>query len=164
LYEGRRFSFRVIAGQPRATQGKTGTIPAKWHMPIIRARSIAGVAIGANDFVTVPDKTAVAVKPPEAKWPGLLDVMGAEIACYVLDDGRRVISRTAALAFLTDGKGGGNIESYLRVEALRPFLPADLADQFIDIIIPQVVNKDVKALSASAFIDICRAYSRGTGH
>ena len=78
----------------------------------------------------------------------------------MLEDGRHVISRTGALHYLAGGKGGGNLESYLRVEVLRPFLPTDLEQQFIDIRIPQVVNKDVKALSAGAFIDICRAYSR----
>jgi hypothetical protein len=35
-----------------------------------------------------------------------------------------------------------------------------LEEQFFDITIPQVVNKNVQAMSAFAFIDICRAYSR----
>lgn len=160
---GGQTALADLLGRPQSTVQywtKTGTIPAKWHTPIMKAAVDRGITIAANDFIAVTDDAAVPIKPPEAKWPGQLDVMGAEIACYVLDDGRRVISRTGALSFLAGGKGGGNIESYIRVEALRPFLPPNLADQFIDINIPQVVNKDVKALSASAFIDICRAYSR----
>jgi hypothetical protein len=140
---------------------KTGTIPVKWHLPIMQAALDRGISIGPSDFTPVGSEEAtVPIKVPEAKWPGILPIMDVEIPCYVLDDGRRVISRTGALAYLTDGKGGGNLESYLRVEVLKPFLPSDLDDQLIDISIPQVVNKDVRALTASAFIDICRAYSR----
>ena len=84
----------------------------------------------------------------------------SELPCYNLEDGRRVITRTGGLSFLTGGKGGGNLESYLKLDALRMFLPPDLEEQFVDISIPHVVNKTVKAMSASAFIDICRAYSR----
>jgi hypothetical protein len=160
---GGQTALAELLGRPQSTiqyWTKAGMIPAKWHMPILRAAIDRGISISANDFVITETEMVFTVKTPEAKWPGVLDIMGVEIPCYVLDDGRRVISRTGALTYLADGKGGGNIESYLRVETLRPFLPADLADQFIDITIPQVVNKDVKALSASAFIDICRAYSR----
>jgi hypothetical protein len=161
---GGQTALAALLGRPQSTiqyWTKTGTIPPKWHLPIMQAAIDRGVTVAANEFIAVADATtATAVTPPVARWPGHLDVMGVEIACYVLDDGRRVITRTGALAFLTDGKGGGNIESYLRVEVLRPFLPSGLADQFIDINIPQVTNMDVKAMSASAFIDICRAYSR----
>ena len=55
---------------------------------------------------------------------------------------------------------GGNLESYIDIQALQPFMPPDLKEQFFDIVIPQVVNKDVKAMTASAFIDICGAYAR----
>ena len=46
---------------------------------------------------------------------------GAELPCYVLDDGRRIVSRNGATGILTNGKGGGNLESYLRVEDLSLF-------------------------------------------
>jgi hypothetical protein len=139
---------------------RTGTIPAKWHQQLLNLAAAHSVSIVPADFAAVTAANAVAAQRPEAKWPGLLDVDGVEVPCYVLDDGRRVISRTGALNYLTGGKGGGNLESYLRVENLRTFLPADLSDQFIDVSLPQVVNKDVKGLTAHAFIDICRAYSR----
>ena len=35
-----------------------------------------------------------------------------------------------------------------------------LAEQWVEFDIPQVVNKSVKGMTADAFIDICRAYSR----
>lgn len=140
---------------------RSGTIPTKWHAQIMEAAGRKSIFLSPSDFVTISAVGATAIaKKPEAKWPGTLDVAGVEIQCYVLDDQRHVISRTGALHYLAGGKGGGNLESYLRAADLQDFLPKDLAEHLIDIDIPQVVNKDVKALTASAFIDICRAYSR----
>ena len=140
---------------------KQGTIPTKWHEAIVSAAIKRNLHIGAGDFSPLADMANPGeMAVPEAKWPGLLVVGDDELPCYVLEDGRRVITRTGALNFLTGGKGGGNLESYLRVRVLEPFLPQDLDEQFIDILIPQVVNKNVQAMSASAFIDICRAYAR----
>src|SRR5216683_6486985 len=141
---------------------KKGHIPAKWHKHIVEAAVRRGINVTPADFSPVAVVSDAAHLPalPEARWPGLLVVGEDELPCYVLEDGRRVITRTGALAFLTDGKGGGNLESYLKIQVLKKFLPADLEDQFIDVSIPQVVNKNVQAMSASAFIDICRAYAR----
>lgn len=141
---------------------KRGTIPAKWHKSIVGAAVRRGIQVSPRDLSpAVEDETNSApLHPPEARWPGQLVVAEDELPVYVLDDGRRVITRTGALNFLTGGKGGGNLESYLRIRVLQPFLPTGLEDQFVDITIPQVVNKNVQAMSASAFIDICRAYAR----
>jgi hypothetical protein len=162
---GGQSALAKLIDRPQTTVqywARSGTIPVKWHQQILAAASRANLSLGPADFVAIESAgTAAPIKVPEAKWPGVLDVAGVEIPCYVLDDGRHVISRTGALHYLAGGKGGGNLESYLRLEALQPFLPRDLADHMIEMAIPQVVNKDVKALSAEAFIDICRAYSRG---
>ena len=140
---------------------KTGAIPAKWHRQIAEASVRRGINLASGDFspLTVEEPASLPV-PPEARWPGVLPVGDQELPCFVLDDGRRVITRTGALNFLTGGKGGGNLDSYLRIQALKPFLPPDLDEQFFDITMSQVVNKGVQAMSASAFIDICRAYAR----
>ena len=92
---------------------------------------------------------------PVAKWPGELRI---GMACYVLTDGRRIISRTGATDFLTEKKGGGNLESYTNIQALRKFMPADLSGQMIEFVLPGVVNKTVKGLEAETFVEICRAY------
>lgn len=141
---------------------KTGKIPDKWHKPIVEAAVLRGLNVSPGDFspAVAVNAPGLPTNAPEARWPGLLPVADDEVPCYVLEDGRRVITRTGALNFLTGGKGGGNLESYLRIRPLEPFLPSDLEEQFIDISIPQVVNKNVQAMSASAFIDICRAYQR----
>lgn len=141
---------------------KTGAIPAKWHRGVAEAAVRRGIALSGADFspLAAVEQSNLPVALPEARWPGSLAVVEQELPCFVLDDGRRVITRTGALNFLTGGKGGGNLESYLRVQALKSFLPADLEEQFFDIAMSQVVNKSVQAMSASAFIDICRAYAR----
>lgn len=139
---------------------KTGHIPAKWHKQIVEAAVRRGINVSPGEFSPVAEMETKEIASPVAQWPGALTIGEDELPCYVLEDGRRVITRTGGLNFLTGGRGGGNLESYLRVRALEPFLPSDLEDQFVEITIPQVVNKTVQAMSASAFIDICRAYSR----
>ena len=161
---GSQTALAEALGKPQSTVqywNRTGTIPAKWHPVILKAAQVCGIEIAPSDFAISTDAASHELSgSPVARWPGQLSVGDQEIPVYVLDDGRRVISRTGALNFLTSGKGGGNLESYLEVEVLRPFLPADLADQWVEFDIPQVVNKAVKGMTAGAFIDICRAYSR----
>jgi hypothetical protein len=148
-------------GKPQSTVqywSKTGAIPAKWHALVIKAAETKGLTVDPGDFITAaPATRAVPSVLPVARWPGELAIGDQNLPVYVLGDGRRVISRTGALNFLTAGKGGGNLESYLNIEAIAPFLPSDLTDNYIDFDIPQVVNKSVKGMTASAFIDFCRA-------
>jgi hypothetical protein len=139
---------------------KKGSIPTKWHRVIISVAVDKGISLSPGEFLPIAVAASTSLAAPTAQWPGALEVAEQELPCYVLDDGRRVITRTGALNFLTGGKGGGNLESYLRIRVLEDFLPSDIDQQFFDITIPQVVNKSVQAMSASAFIDICGAYSR----
>jgi hypothetical protein len=139
---------------------KKGNIPQKWHADIMKAAVDRGVSLSSAEFAPIALSAGTAIAPPLAQWPGVLPVGDRELPCYVLDDGRSVITRTGALNFLTEGRGGGNLESYLRIRVLQPFLPSDIDDQFFDIAIREVTNKSVQAMSASAFIDICGAYSR----
>lgn len=97
----------------------------------------------------VPNDLAV------AKWPGELEV---GIACYVLSDGRRMISRTGATDFLTRGKGGGNLESYTGIQALKRHIPSNLPGLMVEFVMPGVVNKTVRGMEAETFLEICRAY------
>ena len=70
---------------------------------------------------------------PVAKWPGELQI---GIACYVLTDGKRIISRTGATNFLTESKGGGNLESYTKVQVLQKYMPENLTGQMIEFVLP----------------------------
>jgi hypothetical protein len=160
---GGQTALAEALGKPQSTiqyWSRTGSIPVRWHQPIIAAGIQQNIDLAPVDFVASPEQAVTIAKLPVAKWPGELAVGNLLVPVYVLDDGRRVLSRTGALNCLTDGRGGGNIESYLEIEVLRPFIPNDLFSEWLEFDIPQVVNKSVKGMTASAFIDICRAYSR----
>lgn len=141
---------------------KTGVIPARWHQNLIQLATATSIDLSPSDFM---DDSALGKSPamhrrPVAKWWGTLAIGEDEIACYVLDDGRRVISRTGATSFLTSSKGGGNLDSYIGVEALKPYISEDLPDQLVEFELSNVVNKDVAGMGAETFLDICRAYAR----
>jgi hypothetical protein len=160
---GGQSALAAALGKPQSTVqywNRSGLIPVRWHQAIIDAGDARGISIAASDFLQSQDSPVAISKLPVAKWPGELDIGDLSVPVYVLDDGRRVLSRTGALNCLTAGKGGGNIESYLEIEVLRPFIPRDISEQWVEFDIPNVVNKSVKGMTASAFIDICRAYSR----
>jgi hypothetical protein len=97
---------------------------------------------------------------PVAMWPGDLMIGDVEIPVYVLSDGRRIVSRTGATTILTGGKGGGNLESYLQIKVVEPYMPANLAEHMIDFAMQEVVNKSVKGMDADTFLEICGGYVR----
>jgi hypothetical protein len=94
---------------------------------------------------------------PTAEWAGVLLIGDNELPCYVLNDGRRVISRTGATASLT-GRGSGNLESYISVGPLQAYLPSDFTDNMIEFSLQGVTNKAVRGITAESFCDICTAY------
>ncbi len=93
---------------------------------------------------------------PEAKWYGHLPMGDTELPCFVLEDGRRVISRIGATSMLAGKKGGGQLEKYVSAGGIKDYMPPDLSGQMIDFCIPEVVNKAVKGIEAETFVEICR--------
>jgi P63C domain-containing protein len=141
---------------------KTGSIPAKWQPQLLRIAAENSVNLSSADFMDSPDYQVIKMddgKPriPKATWWGVLPIGEAELPVFVLDNGLRVISRTGATGILSDRKGGGNLENYLKVEALAKYLPPDLSGLSIEFSI-HVTNKTVLGYSAETFIEICRAY------
>jgi len=136
-----------------------GTIPSRWHPELLRLASERGIDLGPADLIR--DAT-VRLEPglPRAIFWGELSLGDDAASCYVLDDGRRVISRTGATDVLTGKRGGGNLESYIQVSALATYLPPDLDNQWIDFEIPEVVNKRTRGITAETFLDLCTAYVR----
>ena len=165
-FGGQSALARLLGKRPSAIQYwfKTGRIPTKWHSVLLQLAAEQGLDLSPGDLVAIPE--AGVLRPPgdlpEAKWPGLLDLgMGGEtLECYVLSDGRRVISRTGATNMLTGGVGGGNLESYLRVKVIARYVPSGWEEQLVDFRMPGVVNKSVRGISAETFLDICRGYVR----
>jgi P63C domain len=142
---------------------KVGRIPAKWQGEILHLAAEQNIELSAADFMDSPGYQRIQMdisrpSKPRAKWWGVLTLGEAEIPVYVLDNGVRVISRTAATGILTDKKGGGNLQSYLGVEALVGYIPDDLPGLLVDFEIDEVVNKQVQGFSAENFIEICQAY------
>jgi P63C domain len=142
---------------------KVGMIPAKWQGEILRIARTKGIELEPIDFINIPgnesEKTDGEVpEVPMARWPGFLTIGNVELPVYVLDDGRRVISRTGATGVLIGRQGGGKLESYVAGGALRKYIPPDLPGQMIEFSIPGVVNKTVRGISADTFLEICRAY------
>ncbi len=102
-----------------------------------------------------------AVNLPVAKHRGFLNLMGIEIPCYVLDTGQRVIGRTSATEMLTGIKGGGDLEKYLSVGTLKPFIRLDLVlERMAAFSLPEVegLEKAVKGLPTDLLIDICQGF------
>ncbi len=160
-FGGQSALARLIGKKPSAVAYwiKAGSIPAKWHPTLLQLAAQRQVPLSSDELTgaaTVEPQQVVVL--PVARYPGQLLVGDYRIGCYVLDDGRRVISRTGATDFLTDGRGGGNLESYVGVKVLEPHVPPGWQDELVDFTMPEVTNKRVQGITAETFLGICRAY------
>ncbi len=144
---------------------KTGVIPARWHGKLISLAKKNRIDLRPNDLIEIP-QTQGLLSPidgksqsslPVSQWPGILTIGKTELPVFVLNDGRRVISRNAATNLLT-GKRSGDLESYLNVEALAPYLPEDLAGHLIEFVLPGLEHKTTIGISTGTYLDICTAY------
>lgn len=159
-FGGQSALARLIGKRPSTVQhwAATGTIPAKWHRDLIRIAQENGIALRAEDLVVgAPPKPPNVSALPIAQWQGELE-MG--VPCFVLNDGRRIISRTGATSALTGLNNQGSLETYIRVEALEGYVPEDLSDQMVEFVIPEVTHRKVMGLMAETFLDLCTGYVR----
>jgi hypothetical protein len=165
---------------------KSGIIPAKWHQPLLSLAETHGVVLEARDLVSAdvsdtaqktdaPDQALKdseevqelddvlepAVTMPIARWRGLLNIVGIDVPCYVLDNGVKIIGRTSATELLTGIKGGGALEKYLAVKSLEPFINKDLVlERLVPFRLLEVegLEKAVKGLPADLMIEICQGF------
>ena len=96
---------------------------------------------------------------PIALFPGKLKVGDSEFHCYVLDNGKRVLSQREVVRALT-GLIKGDLGRYLESQNLKPFLDNKvIASQSIQFAIP---TNPVTAIGyeATLLLDICDAYLR----
>lgn len=166
-FGGQSALAHLLGKSPSTVQywAKTGTIPAKWQGQILALAREQGIKLYSGDFINAHE---VEVLPadngqppiPTAQWPGVLKIGAVELPVYVLDDGRRVISRTGATDVITGRKGGGNLESYLGVNALKGYISGHWTEEMVEFAMPGVQNKTVRGMDADTFLDICRAYVR----
>lgn len=144
---------------------KTGNIPGRWHKKILDAAAIAGLGLSGADLVTIAAAEAPMSSVPSAVCSADLSVGDdsaiQSIACYVLSDGRRVISRTSALTAIAGGDDvtvGGDLTRY--VKPVSSFLRLNLEDELIEFRLDNVSNKAVYGITADSFLEICRAFVR----
>lgn len=145
---------------------KTGNIPAKWHSKVLQAAAEAGLDLAAGDLVATPVLVPVRSDAAPSAVVGATLTVGDEddvpaVSCYVLNDGRRVISRTSALAALAgaeDVQLGGDLAAYVR--PVESFLKINLDDELIEFKLDKITNKKVFGITAECFLEICRAYVR----
>jgi hypothetical protein len=163
-FGGQSALARLIGKRQSTVQhwASTGHIPAKWHRQILELAAEHGIDVRPEDLVVgspAPQPSPVAQSLlPVAVWQGDLQLGNRSVPCCVLDDGRRIISRTGATSALTGLNNQGSLETYLGVEALSDFMPSDLPERMIEFIIPEVTHKRVMGLVAEDFLEICTAY------
>jgi hypothetical protein len=137
---------------------KSGAIPSKWHADVLKAASSSGVSLGAAELVNAPVEVEQPPVIPTARYEGILTIGAAELTCYVLSDGQRVMSRVSATTALSGVHGGGDLASYVEIEPLRPYFPRKLEDELIQFNLDGVTHKKVQGITAETFLNICRAY------
>lgn len=96
-------------------------------------------------------------KSPFAKYTGSLDLGHRSVECYVLDDGRRVISMRATVKAIS-GDENGKIMDYIGVKSLSHYLDAgEISENIVEFNIPGT-KFIAKGITAETFLDICSAY------
>ncbi len=113
-------------------------------------------ALDADTEVIETDKAL-----PVARWRGVLNLVGVDVPCYVLDDGQKIIGRVSATEVLTGIKGGGALEKYIGVKALEPFIDKDLVlERLVPFRLLEVegLEKAVKGLPAGLMIEVCQGF------
>lgn len=94
---------------------------------------------------------------------GVLDLVGIQIPCYVLDDGTRVLSGSAMQNALklqedTENKSGTRLARYLNQKTLKPFIFKDKEDGHFEPIICYRGDQKINGYEATILADICEAF------
>jgi hypothetical protein len=110
-----------------------------------------------DNQIEIVDDSKKLLTSPFAKYSGDLKLGNSDIDCYVLADGKRVISLSATVKAIAD-IDSGKLGDYIGVEALKPYIDKDLLlGELIEFSIPGTQLKG-KGLEARKFLNICRAY------
>lgn len=96
-------------------------------------------------------------KLPFAKWRGKIDLGGAELDCYVLDDETRVISSGSTTKAIANVERG-SLQDYIGQKALNPFIDKDkVLQETIRFSIPGTQWVAI-GITTEHFELICRGY------
>ncbi len=164
---------------------KIGMIPARWQPILLALAADRSVSLSPSDFVTPPAADLNPAEDAEAGLPrathwGDLPMGDVVLPAYVLNDGSRVFSLKGVVVGLI-GTEGGQLAEYIKVRALRDFLPDDLKpaeDGSIPALIRFDTGRDAGDDDASRdsrfkyaigfpverFMDLCSAYAAALMH
>jgi hypothetical protein len=111
-------------------------------------------AVTASASVSSASKTP---DSPYAQWPGIIELGGDPIDCYVLDTGERVLALRSAIKAIS-GADSGNLGNYIGVSSLKSYINSDLVlGELIEFSIPGTQFKG-NGLTTANFELILRAY------
>lgn len=153
-----RWAKKKEQASPRAEIAQESMVSALQGQASPRDILVGKAGFSAADIV---QSSEIFELLPRAVFWGSLDLMSKQIPCYVLDNGERIIGRTAANETLTGIKGAGDFESTISVKSLKPFLDSEkIIGQLVAFSLPDVegLGRDVKGMPADVFIDVCRAF------
>lgn len=104
-------------------------------------------------------KQLATVDPLTAQWQGQLQLGGDPIDCYVLNNGKRVLSLRAAVKSIADADSG-DLAKFIGVSSLKPFIDKDIVlAELLEFSIPGTQFKG-SGLTTEMFELILRAYVR----
>ena len=126
----------------------------------VRGKTLGSAPLVPVAPTTVP--TAPSLRPllPVAKWMGIIELAQSQIDCYVLEDGRRVLSINGAVRALAGLETGhGRLDKYIGISALKPYLdvPA-IIDGLIEFEIPGNNFGNARGLTTDQFEEIMGAF------
>ena len=99
----------------------------------------------------------VVMQSPFAKYQGELKLGSNHVDCYVLDDGKRVLSLGGTVRAIANVESS-SLADYIGFKALQPYINKDsVAAELIEFSIPGNPVR-AKGVEARAFLNICRAY------
>lgn len=109
---------------------------------------------------------------PKATHTGVLVIAGQEIACDVLEDGRRVLREKTFLSAMGRGKIGGkqrrglvatNLPVFMQADNLTPYLGQEIRDGALPILYKGIDGRRLRGYDAKLLPEACKVYVQAEG-
>lgn len=112
-----------------------------------------------SDLLDTPVNTkqkSIKSNLPISLFQGKLKIGDADFICYVLDNGKRVLTQREVVRLFT-GHAKGNLDRYLKAGNLQPYIDKDLISQSERFALPGS-HIQSNGFEATLILDICDAY------
>ncbi|MGN6655981.1 MAG: P63C domain-containing protein [Rhodanobacter sp.] len=138
-------------------RAKGGIARARNLSPEVRSNISRKAAVAR--WAKKPSAPVASDEPPVAHWRGIVDLGGEPVDCYVLSNGRRVISLRAAVKSIADADSG-DLAKFIGVSSMKAFIDKDLVlAELLEFSIPGTQFKG-SGLGTESYEMILRAYVR----